>query len=534
MLPIQPLRLIPSPTKLSRLFSPRADNIAPLVIVLLLLHLILWSALTGISHRSPDWDNMEELVWASGLEWGYYKHPPLPTWILCGLVSIFGRPVWLTFFTGQLSVILSLWMVWKLGCEITSQRRALVATLLVSVVAYFTVRGVMNNHNTMQLWSTAGAIWMLYRATHNGGTRSWVIFGFFCGCAFLTKYSALIQFSAFALYLLLAGHLRRVRTWKGIALSTAVLAAMVTPHLLWLKQQATGPVTYAGSEMVRQASYWLELQNLFGFCLTNLGRIATLLFALAIVATWTSHQNKTTQRSERPPTIASELAASDRFFLLMIGIIPLALTMAIAGVMKIPLAAHWATTFFILFGFFSFWVLRSGDDVALLRKMIAVVVIMQILSAAGYALARGPLADNSGRPGRANFPGAEISRQVNAAWQSHIQTPLELVASDTWLGGNIVTHIGLQAQVLIDGDFVKSPWVDKDKAEKCGMLVAIDRSKDGPDGVSREVLDLMARSTQRGTLNIPWTKKAEGPRVVVEWGIIPPRIECRGSPAFPL
>ena len=131
MMPTPP---VSSSNQNSRLFSLNSSNLVPLVIVLLLLHLVLWSVFTGISHRAPDWDNMEELVWASGLEWGYYKHPPLPTWILYGLVSIFGRPVWLTFFTGQLSVILTLWLVWKLGCEMTTQSRALVATLLLSLI----------------------------------------------------------------------------------------------------------------------------------------------------------------------------------------------------------------------------------------------------------------------------------------------------------------------------------------------------------------------------------------------------------------
>ena len=38
----------------------------------------LWTVLCAISHKAPDLDGMEELVWASSLEWGYSKHPPLP------------------------------------------------------------------------------------------------------------------------------------------------------------------------------------------------------------------------------------------------------------------------------------------------------------------------------------------------------------------------------------------------------------------------------------------------------------------------
>jgi 4-amino-4-deoxy-L-arabinose transferase-like glycosyltransferase len=191
-----------------RKFSPAAPSIVPLVVLLLLGHLVLWTLLTGISHRAPDWDNMEELVWASSMEWGYYKHPPLPSWLMVGLVALFGRPVWLTFFAGQLAVVLSLWLVWRLGCEITSERRALIAVLLVSPITYYTVRGVMNNHNTIQLWSVAGAIWMFYRAVRHDSMRAWAGLGLFSGLALLTKYSVVVQFAAFFLFLLFSG------TWR--------------------------------------------------------------------------------------------------------------------------------------------------------------------------------------------------------------------------------------------------------------------------------------------------------------------------------
>ncbi|MDQ7969155.1 MAG: glycosyltransferase family 39 protein [Oxalicibacterium faecigallinarum] len=513
-----------------RLFSLHTDNLVPIVLALLLLHLALWTIFTGLSHRSPDWDNMEELVWASGLEWGYYKHPPLPSWILHVLTLVFDRPVWLTFFTGQLSVVLALWMLWKLGCEFTSQQRSLIATLLVSLIAYFTVRGVMNNHNTMQLWTLAGAIWMLYRATRTDSLWAWAALGFFSGCAFLTKYSALVQFAVFFLYLLLTGHLKRGATWKGIVLSTAIVVCMVTPHLLWLKQQTVGPVAYASHQLTTMTSYANEISDLFGFLITNLGRIALMIVATFIVAIWSRDKRGGPAAKANGSQIANDLARSDKFFVLFVGIAPIVLTLFIAGVMKVPLASHWATTFFLLFGFFSFWLLRSGDDTALLRKTIIVVVAFQIIGAVGYGLARGPLADKSGRPSRATFPGAEISKLVHAEWNKRMQIPLTVVAADTWIGGNIATRIGRQVQVLIDGDYSKSPWVNEEHAEQCGMLVAINRSQVNPDEIDPGTIALMAQATEHGMIEIPWTQKANGPTVAIEWGIIPPRESCPLQP----
>ncbi|MBC7716569.1 MAG: glycosyl transferase, partial [Pseudorhodobacter sp.] len=45
--------------------------------------------LTPVS-LSPPVDNIEQLTWVRSLQWGYYKHPPLPTWLLWLTVQGFG------------------------------------------------------------------------------------------------------------------------------------------------------------------------------------------------------------------------------------------------------------------------------------------------------------------------------------------------------------------------------------------------------------------------------------------------------------
>ncbi|NMM27789.1 MAG: glycosyltransferase family 39 protein [Glaciimonas sp.] len=528
MPPQTPSLLLPAQDNTGRKPLHDDTNLTPLVLMLLLGHLLMWTVLANLSHRAPDVDNMEQFVWASALEWGYYKHPPLPSWILYGLVSVFGRPVWLSFFTGQLSVVLSLWFVWKLGCELTTQRRALIATLLVSMVSYFTVGGLMNNHNTMQLWSVAAAIWMFYRALRYDSLWDWAGFGFFCGLAFLTKYSALIQFATFFLFLLVAGHLRRARVWQGIALATLVFAFLVTPHLVWLTQMS-GPFGYASHSLAPVESYGAYMGVLISFCLSNLGRLAPLGFALAFIRIGAARQEKSGLTVRHQTKMVADCAAADRFFLLFVGLGPVVLTLLVSALLKTPLVAHWAATFFLLFGFFAFWVLKSGNDAVILRMTITVVVILQILTAIGYNLARGPFSDMTGRATRSTFPGEAISRQVHAQWQEHVRTPLVLVVADTWLGGNIATRIGPKVQVLINGDFSKSPWVQPAEATRCGMLVAINRSPSDADVTDEKVVDLMNQAAWRGTIQLPWTKKTDGPQVIVDWGIIAPQPGCRAA-----
>lgn len=511
------------------LFLPSAPSLLPLVLLLLLGHLLAWTLLTGISHSAPDLDNMEELVWGNVFEWGYYKHPPLPSWLLFGLTRIFGRPVWLTFFAAQLSVTLALFFVWKLMTEMTSQRNALIAMLLVAPVTYFTTRGVISNHNTIQFWSIAGAIWMFYRAWRHGRMADWLLLGMFAGFAMLTKYSALVQFATFAVFLLLSGSLRHARTWKGIGAATGVLLVMLAPHLIWLQGQAKTPIGYASASLSRvmtRAEHWRLMGDVLG---TTAARLAPMLLALAIICGWLAWSRRSDAAGERV-SLASQLRPQDRRFILLVGLGPFVLTFGVVIALKSPMIADWASTFYLLFGALAFWLLssRPGDSRRLLRTCLIVIVTIQLLTVIGYALARGPISNYTGRATRATFPGAVISKQLQAEWSAHVDAPLRLVASDTWLGGNIAIHAGRKVNVLIDGDIDKSQWVTPASAASCGMLLALNRSPDASDGVPPKVVALMAQAQWRGVLVLPASKKADGSQLKIEWGIIAPTANCPG------
>jgi hypothetical protein len=35
-------------------------------------------------------DSAEQMAWVRSLQWGYHKHPPLPTWLIAPWVALFG------------------------------------------------------------------------------------------------------------------------------------------------------------------------------------------------------------------------------------------------------------------------------------------------------------------------------------------------------------------------------------------------------------------------------------------------------------
>ncbi|HWZ47360.1 MAG TPA: glycosyltransferase family 39 protein [Herbaspirillum sp.] len=510
-----------------RQFSPDAPSILPLVLLILLAHLFLWTVLTGLSHSAPDLDNMEELVWGNFFEWGYYKHPPLPSWLIYGLTRLLGQQVWVTFFAGQLSVVVALYFIWRLACEMTSQKNALIAILLIMPITYFTTRGVISNHNTIQFWSIAGSIWMFYRAWRYQQMRDWLLLGMFAGFAMLTKYSALVQFAVFATFLLLSGNLFQARTWKGIAAATGVLALMLAPHVWWMTSQVKTPIGYATASLSREltrAEHWRLMGDVLG---TTAARLAPMVLALIVIAGALAWRRRR-EAPSAPQKLAAQLRPEDRRFILLVGLGPFVMTFLVVIALKSPMIADWASTFYLMFGFFAFWLLSSpaGDSTRLLRTCLKVIITIQLLTVIGYAVVRGPVSNMIGRATRATFPGAIISQQLQIEWLQHVGTPLRLVAADTWLGGNIAIHAGPQVDVLIDGDLDKSQWVTPQRAAACGMLLAINRSADNDDGVPPAVVALMTHANWNGILQLPASKKLDGPQLKIEWGIIAPTANC--------
>lgn len=487
----------------------------------------VWTVLCAISHRAPDLDGMEELVWASSLELGYHKHPPVPSWFMHVLTQILGRPVWLTFLAGQLFSAIALWFIWRLGCEFTSPRKAFMAMLLVSATIYFSLRGTIYNHNTVQLWSIAAATWLFYRALRYRQLAAWAWLGAVGAIAIMTKYSAVIQFFAFFLFMLRQGSLKERHVWKGIAVALCLFAVVLFPHAVWLALHEFQPLRYADSSL-ESGGHLAALKSILDFTLDQLARLSPMLVVALAWAYWTRRAGPSsrdvTANPGRPPRYGAELSHWDRSFLLWVGLTPVLATIMISALLGTRLVASWGTTFFMLYGFFVLWWMH-GDERCNLRRIALLVIGAQLLMAVGYAVGRGPLAWYSGRDTRSMFPGAIISARMNDIWQKHVpDTPLPLIASDTWLGGNIAIHSGPGTQVFINGSYEESPWLDRDNALTCGLLVVYSKQTKGEPAPA--IRALFEHGRWHGIAAVPWSSE-NSPVIDLNWAIIPPDASCR-------
>ncbi|MBC7717941.1 MAG: glycosyltransferase family 39 protein [Pseudorhodobacter sp.] len=500
------------------------------IVLLCVAQTLLWGLGLGLSRSAPELDSAEQFVWAFSMESGYWKHPPLPSWIMHGLLIVFGPSVALPFVATQLCVTLALALTWKLGCEFMSPRRSLIAMALTSLVAYHNVGGDSFNHNTVLLPFQAATWLFFYRATRSGAWHQWVLVGLFAGLSMLVKYVALLPLAGLLVCFAIDRQLHNRRKLAGLGLAMGVFAAVMLPHALWLNSTSYLPFHYAQAVSQSLPGMLATLRALLDFVLIQAVRLLPFALGLWFVLRQTA---KPKPQGAANAHDAFKTSPRDIRFLLIATVTPLLLTVLISLATQTELQSRWGANAFLLVGWLAMAALPRLDTPRMQRLTLRMVLLAQVLMCSVVVLSKTVLSDHLQIRSRANFPGAVLAQKAQATWAQHTSAPLRLVVSDIWLGGNMVAHSDAHKNrrlaVLIDGRHFKSPWVKEQAVLDCGALVLDDQTDDAaghaqPDAALEA---LMAKATSKGTWLLPWngargdvTRSTQGK---VTWGILLPQ-----------
>lgn len=484
-----------------------------LLVGFLVFHLLLWVVSSALTHRAPPWDNIEQLVWQQSLQWGYYKHPPFPTWWLSFWTTLLGKQIWVTFFAAQLSVVLMLYMVWRIGLLVMSPARALSAVLLSSLLIYHGIHGIMANHNTVQLMPVALLLWTGLLAVREGGWGRWLLAGLAAALCMLTKYSALIWLAVLGLWMLQDVRMRRLRPWLGAGLALLVAAVLFAPHIQWLLREGAPSLGYVskavnGENDASTLGHWGRLAN---FVVIQFGRALPLLLATGLMA-WLL-------RGKARWPLADAPERPEARFITFMALGPVLLT-SLLGVAGVKLGSAWAATFFVVLGLWLMRFVPAHEPNRMVRTALTIAVVFELLMALSQGVVNGWLVDLKDRPARANFPAQSLAAQVDAVWRKHQPGALHIVVGETWLAGNVSVHAPTHPLVFLDADPQKSPWVKPEMIRQCGALLVVDVRDLGQ--LPAAVDDLREQAYVQGQIDLPWTRRGTGPHLQVEWSIVAP------------
>ena len=517
----------------------------------MLLIAFIWFFTFMIFRQAPEWDNMEELVWANSFELGYQKHPPLPTWILYPLTLIFGRVIWLPTALGLICVALGQWITYQLYVRIAEhakltnpQEISLLAILVSSPLIYFSIRGGDYNHNAMQLWSIAAMYYFYYRAWEKETVSQspstyfwyWSLMGLMMGLAFISKYSVVIQIGVLIAHFCWVGRWRRSRSWIGVLLAAVVFLCITTPHLVWLYQQTElgqGPIYYASQLMTTQLSLFERCINMLkDFLLTQVFRLLPCFLVVGVIYLL---YKKTALKGGNFAARASwwsQVQRQDQQFLIWLALGPCVLAMLIGIVLDQKIEAKWAVTFFIVIGFIGWRYANDLLDVVRLRKT---VIVGHLIFAVSFGVITGPVASYLGKQGRSNFPSQALANVIEQRWQEHSELtkgePIRLIVGDTWIIGHTIIHDqvnqGKNIKPWIDANDLSSPWMKpEDKHHTALILIDQGIKQEGRwwragHPPSKEVQRMFDQAPVKGVEVVPWTMKEGAPPLEIQWAILP-------------
>jgi 4-amino-4-deoxy-L-arabinose transferase-like glycosyltransferase len=447
------------------------------VAVGLLVFGALWLAHLGFVSLSPPTDNLEQLTWVRALQWGYYKHPPLPTWLIWLPVQLLGLTAAAPALLGAACTLGAIGLLWWLLVQLRGRRHATVALLAVLCISFYNGRLDYYNHNVvLMLLSTASAA-LCWLAFTTGRWRWFLGLGLALGLGALTKYQIALTAAALLAFAVSQRAWRRPRLLLGLALAAAVALLLLLPHLVWLVQHDFPPMRYAMATSldvrlgVAQRGLhtlrWL-LDQLFNRSLPALLLLAWAAYGLRRKAPAGAGLNANPPAALAEPGVAGDAA---RALLLAWGLVPL-LAMVLLGVATgANLQLHWGTPFLPLtvpalmellprLPWSRTGLRRLGLAFLLLQGLL--MLLSHLSSPRGWA----PMQSQHWR----SFASQALAQRLADPARQQLGGPVRVVSGDAVLAGALALRLPERPLVLIDGRLDFSPWVPQDLVARCGLL----------------------------------------------------------------
>ena len=247
---------------------------------LLAFNALLWWLIPGLVLGNLHVDTLEAAFWTHDLAFGYWKHPPLLTWLI-DLVFVPGPLSILSIlFLSQIITISTTFFIWKTASEIGGQNASRLALVLFLTSPLASFYALQVNHNTVLAPFIAATLYFGHRYLETRSLESNVALGVAIGLGLLAKYEiifALIPLIALALTIpRYRSAFFQIKSYGALLIALLILA----PHLQWLSNH-DWPSFKRATDSAPMTTKLDLLESLWGFFWGLITVIATPLLALA-------------------------------------------------------------------------------------------------------------------------------------------------------------------------------------------------------------------------------------------------------------
>ncbi len=397
-------------------------KITKIFYIFLVSHLLIWTLIPSLSNINLPLDTIEALAWASNLEWGFNKHPPLSALAVEVFFSFFGSQDWAYYLLSQIFVITAFIYVWKLSNEIFDNKiYSLLSVLVLEGIFFYNFTTPEFNVNVSQLPFFALTSYFLWIGINSKKNSDWILFGIFSALGFLSKY--LFIYLLFSIFLFLIFIYQDKRILKYYVLSLMVSLAILVPHFFWLFENNFVTIFYGLNRSGLDETQFLNhLTNPLIFISKQL-IILTPFFLMIFVLL-------------KKITFKINFKSKKILFLLTISFLPFLLVLLTSVVTGAKIRTMWMTPFYLFMGTLFFEIQRNFIDLKKINKFYFVFLFFFFLSPVAYLTVS--VLDNTKRT---DYPGKEIARLVQNKWDDNFSNEIKIVVGDEWSAGNLSYHL---------------------------------------------------------------------------------------------
>lgn len=423
----------------------------------LILYFIIWVVAPFLLSASYPLDVPEGIYWGREWQWGYYKHPPLSSWVLYSFYHVFGHIG--PYLLSQCTIALSLWLAYLIGLQLMNRQRAFIGAQFLLAIFYYTWPSLEFNHNIAQMPIWLGLVYIFYKAIKYDRWQQWLAFGLLAGVGMLIKYTVVVLLASILIYSLLT-HYRSKWLSSKPWLALFIAIAVFSPNLYWLVQHDWISLTYASARSAEDASRNGHFAAL-GYLATQLLNHLPILIILLFTQTRLSYkQHSQTMRQ------------NDWFFLLWMGLFPTIMLVVVALVFAVGLRDMWGMPMWGLSGLIIAamipeQVLTPHKYNLLVRGIsvwaITVTLLMIIYISFGARIRH--------KPSRMDWPQAALAKQADEQWQSLSSCQLDSVTGSDWPILLVASYSKFAPSVMISGNADYSPWMSKHRLHQNGTMV---------------------------------------------------------------
>jgi len=397
-------------------------NASKIFFLFLITHLFIWTLVPSLVNKNLPLDTIEHLAWASNLDWGFNKHPPMVAFVLDIFYQIFGSQDWAYYLLSQVFVVSTFFIVWIFSKEFfKNQVYCLISVFLLEGIYFYNFTTPEFNVNICQLPFWALSVLYAWKGFKDNKTSDWLLFGLFAALGVLSKYLfiyLLVAMDVFFVYMII----KNKTNFKSL-ISLITFFLVLVPHLIWLTENNYITITYG---LHRTGTGDQNILDHFLHPIIFLGKQAGILIPFLAMLLFGISKFR------------AKLNFKDKklLFLLSVNIIPIILMFLTSLIMGVKIRTMWMTPFYLFFGVLFVYLLQKRMDLKKINKFITVFLFLFIFSPIAYGYV-----SISETNKRTDYPGKEIARLVENRWDKNFSNEIGIVVGDEWFGGNLSYHL---------------------------------------------------------------------------------------------